>query len=162
MKLRFLNKLILVSLLIVCGAGALAVGMNAQASAPTTPDAAAPAWLQSQTALTLNRFAGEKTPIEAVDSIEWVKSTWGQYEAAVGGGSDESNGNAVYVVIAHGDFSSANSGSETVDESPISGTVLVITYDGSTEKLSTIDLLYTDKSINEGVLGEMSAMTSAN
>lgn len=149
------RRLIPVGLLLICVVVALSAGISAHASAPPVEQIDAPDWLQGQVNLTMERFVDDGNVMDAVSSVKWVETTWGQYEAAVGGGSDKSNGNGVYVVIARGKFTSANSGADASPEEAICGSVLVMTYDAKSQRLSTLDLLYSDAGISEGVLGSM-------
>lgn len=154
------HRLILAGLIVVaCAACACAFGMIAQASSTSgSTDTTAPTWLQSQATQTLNGFVGSEKAAAAVTSLAWVKTTWGQYEAAVNGGGDANSSSAVFVVVAHGDFTSNLAAGE---EAPISAKVLVMTFDSATQKLSTIDALYTDQGVNESLLGKANPMPLA-
>ena len=101
----------------------------------------------------LHRFTNGRSAAQAVSSLSWVKTTWGQYETAVGGGGDTNSGDPAYVVVAHGNFTSEPGG-----EAPLAATVVVMTFDGATQKLSTIDCLHNSDGIKESTLGQMSAM----
>jgi hypothetical protein len=133
---------------------------TAASAAPTTDaTAAAPTWLQDQTTVMLHRFLGGQAATQAVSSLSWVKTTWGQYEAAVGGGGDPGSTNGAYVVIAQGHFQSDLAPGVKANDKPIAVSVIVMTFDEATQKPSTIDALYSADGISEAMLGQMIPMT---
>jgi hypothetical protein len=132
-------------------AAAPAVTASPVVAEATTP----PDWLVRLVPPLLNRFTvGEA---DMVSSLAWVKTTWGAYETAVGGGGDKSSVKPAYVVIAHGKFTSEVGGSRPGGEKdePISVTTVVMSFDGTSQKPSTIDALYKASSFDEAGIGEM-------
>lgn len=143
-----------VLLVAVCAVAGLTLGVNAKASSTSGDSAeAAPEWLQAKATTALTQFTGEQTVSTAVTSLTWVKTTWNQYEKAIDG--PPGNDNAAYVVVARGDFTSDLAAG---DAEPIHGTVVILTYDAASTEPSTMDVLYTDETFDEGIMGQPSTM----
>ena len=117
----------------------------AAGGAPTVPD-----WLGGQVQAMLNRYTGGKA--DAVSSLTWVKTTWGQYETAINGGGDKASVKPAYVVVARGKLTSEVGGKK---DGPIAVTTVVMTFDATTQKPATIDALYKASSFDEAGLGEV-------
>ena len=124
------------------------------AASPAVDEAttSAPDWLVGEVQPMLNRYTGGKA--DAVSSLSWVKTTWGQYETAVDGGGDKTSIKPAYVVVAHGKFTSDVGG-----DAPIAVTTVVMTFDGTSQELSTIDALYKASSFDEASLGELRSLS---
>jgi hypothetical protein len=120
--------------------------------AAASPATSAPDWLVGEVQPMLNRYTGGKA--DAVSSLSWVKTTWGQYETAVDGGGDKTSVKPAYVVVAHGKFRS-----DIAEGTPIAVTTVVMTFDGTSQKLSTIDALYKASSFDEASLGELRSLS---
>jgi len=113
---------------------------------------AVPEWLGGQVQALLNRYTGGKA--DAVSSLTWVKTTGGQYEAAINGGGDKASMKPFYVVVAHGEFTS-----DTGDGDVIAVTTVVMTFDGASQKPATVDALCKASSFDEATLGEVRPLT---
>jgi hypothetical protein len=113
-----------------------------------------PEWLGGQVQALLNRYTGGKAG--AVSSLAWVKTTVGQYETAVNGGGDKASMKPVYVVVAHGKFTSEVGGEK---DDPIAVTTVVLTFDVASRKPATVDALYKASSFDEATLGEVRPLT---
>ena len=160
---------LIVAALLAAACLALAVVWLAWPKSPSTPAAAAapvaaaspaadeattsaPDWLVGEVQLMLNRYTGGKA--DAVSSLTWVKTTGGQYETAIHGGGDKTSVKPAYVVVAHGKFTS-----DIAEGTPIAVTTVVMTFDGTSQKLSTIDALYKASSFDEASLGELRSLS---
>ena len=150
----------LVAVWLVWARGPATIAAAATPLAAASPAAgAAPEWLGGQVQPLLNRFTVGQA--DAVSSLTWVKTTWGQYETAINGGGDKASARPVYVVVAHGKFTSEVGGSRPGGEKdePIAVTTVVMTFDAASQKPSTIDALYEASSFHQATLGEMLPLT---
>lgn len=127
---------------------------SAMATPPAAAEDAAPIWLQEQAGLILHGFIDGPSEAETVSSVSWVRTTWGQYQAAVGGGGSTTNEHPAYVVVAHGRFKSELA----VGDESIKAETLVMTFDEATQKISTVDVLYESEGIAVDMLGEMASL----
>jgi hypothetical protein len=162
MKSLYDHKLMLLALVAI--ASALVVGtvvIDAGAAQPA-PATASPAWVQSQASAVVDEFAGSQTAAQAVTSVSFVKTTWGQYEKAIGGNGDPNNGREVYVVVAHGNFTSTTSAPTAAARATpkaITGTVLVVAIDVLTQSVGNIDMLYSERGLASSALGTASPIS---
>jgi hypothetical protein len=127
-----------------------AVAAAPVAAPPAVAEAStdAPAWLAEQTQALLHGYTGDRA--DAVSSLTWLKTTWGEYVTAVGGGGDKASAEPVYVVLARGDFKS-----DVGEGEALAVTTVVLTFDGASQKPATVDALHKASSFDAAALGEM-------
>jgi hypothetical protein len=160
---RIHHKLFVIAFFaLLCLAATSAIALSARAaSAPPTP----PQWLMERVNSDIAAYTGDQTLSTAVTSASWTKTTWGQLEQAVGGtGDPDCSAKEAFVVVFYGTFTVDSPAPVTAtnpNPAPITGTVLVLTYDAATQALSEVDVLYSHSGISTATLGAATPLSLA-
>jgi hypothetical protein len=132
----------------------VAVGIGTAATADTP---AAPAWLQEKALHLVTVVCKDPDPA----SIAWKSATAGQYaRAAQEPGATVSahdSGVALYVVVAHGDFTYTAAHLERADGPLPTGHTLILAFDPNSQVVTDLTLVGGDVDA-ESVLGSMSPL----
>jgi hypothetical protein len=156
--MRFISRrrrllLCLLGLAALAGVAAgvvLSVGPAATAATPT-----APAWLQEKALHLVTVVCKDSNPT----SISWKSATAGQYARAVqepgATVSEQDSGVALYVVVAHGDFTYTAAHLERADAPLPTGHTLIVAFDPDSQVVTDLTLIGADVNA-ESVLGTMS------